>query len=137
MKACNLVILTLLSLIVPIKSMAVCKNVYTIGAYDKVFSNHAEVIKLGPLIAKDAPSTVPKSFLEADGSYGGGEAFCTIQAACDILMRQVESGVLPASENWHIYLLDADWDHDTYQLHPNDLRINRSVKVLKLVREKC
>lgn len=118
-------------------NFAACKNVYTIGAYDEAFANHAVITKLGPLATKDVPSTIPKSFLEKDGSYGGGEAFCKIKDACHALVHQLDTGVLPASEKWHIYLLDADWNRDTYKLHQDDYRITHSVKVLKLVKEKC
>jgi len=114
-----------------------CDKVYTIGAYDEAFSKQANVTKLGPIAAADVPPTIPKSFLEKDGSYGGGEALCTIKQACHALKKQLASGVLPKSETWHIYLLDADWNRDTYKLHANDFRIKHSAKVLKLVRKNC
>lgn len=114
-----------------------CNKVYTIGAYDGSFSKHAAVTKLGPIAAANVPVVIPKSFLEKDGSYGGGEAFCTIKQACHALKKQVASGVLLKNEHWHIYLLDADWNRDTYKLHPNDFRIKHPVKVLKIVKENC
>lgn len=114
-----------------------CKYVYTIGAYDEAFSKHVTVTKLGPIAAADVPPTIPKSFLEKDGSYGGGEALCTIKQACRVLKKQLASGELPKNENWHIYLLDADWNRDNYKLHANDFRIKHPVKVLKLARENC
>ncbi len=114
-----------------------CNHVYTIGAYDEAFSKHATITKLGPIAAADVPPTIPKSFLEKDGSYGGGEALCTIKQACRVLKKQLATGELPKNENWHIYLLDADWNRDTYKLHANNFRIKHLVKVLKLVRENC
>jgi len=117
--------------------LAKCKNVYTIGAYDEAFKNHKMVLKLGPLPASDVPPILPKSFLEKDGSYAGGEAFCSIETACEAFRYQIKTGVLPKAATWHIYMLDADWNHDTYLLHPNDYRLKHSAKVLKLVHEKC
>ena len=114
-----------------------CKHVYTIGAYDEVFAKHASITKLGPLPASEIPPGLPKSFLEKDGSYAGGEAFCTIKQACRILKQQVSSGVLPNTENWHIYILDAGWNQDTYKLRLNNFRIKHPVKVLKLVKQNC
>ncbi len=114
-----------------------CKQVYTIGAYDEAFAKHATVAKLGPIPATDIPPTFPKSFLEQDGSYGGGEAFCSIKQACHTLKQQIASGLLPKTENWHIYLLDADWHKDIYELYPNDFRIKHSVSVLKMVKKNC
>ncbi len=114
-----------------------CNKVYTIGAYDEAFSKNTIVTKLGPMAAADVPPIIPKAFLEKDGSYGGGEAFCTIKQACHALKKQLASGVLPKNEHWHIYLLDADWNQDTYKLHTNDFRIKHPVKVLKPVRENC
>ena len=114
-----------------------CNKVNTIGAYDEVFSKHAAVTKLGPIAAPDVPPIIPKSFLEKDGSYGGGEAFCTIKQACNALKKQLASGVLLKNENWHIYLLDADWSRDTYKLNTNDFRIKHPVKVLKLAKKNC
>lgn len=114
-------------------SAVACEHVYTIGAYDEAFSQHAEITKLGPLSANQVPPSLPKTFLEADGSYGGGEAFCTIQQARNVMIKQIRSGVLPANENWHVYRLDADWKLDTYELHPGDFRIKHAVKVLKEV----
>lgn len=135
----NYIILALLNFgfIVSMDSSAKCKDVYTIGAYDEAFKNHLTVTKLGPLPASEVPPALPKSFLEKDGSYGGGEAFCTIEKACHVLEHQLNAGVLPKTESWHIYVLDADWNRDTYKLHSNDYRINYSVKVLNLVRERC
>ena len=135
----NYIIFTLLSITFTfsMNSLAKCKEVFTIGAYDEAFKNHITVTKLGPLPASEVPPVLPKSFLEKDGSYGGGEAFCTIEQACRALESQLNKGVLPKTETWHIYILDADWNHDTYKLHSNDFRINRSVKVLNLAREKC
>jgi hypothetical protein len=86
-------------LIVSMDSIAKCKSIYTIGAYDEVFAKHATVTKLGPLSAADVPPTLPKSFLENDGSYGGGEAFCTIEKACRAL----------------IYILNASSVHKNHQ----------------------
>lgn len=114
-----------------------CKYIYTIGAYDEVFANNATVTKLGPISATEVPPTIPKSFLEKNGSYGGGAAFCTIAQSCRALKKQLASGVLPRNENWHIYILDADWKRATYKLHSNDFRIKHAVKVLKLVRDHC
>ena len=120
-----------------VQCFAKCKSVYTIGAYDEAFKSHLTVTKLGPLAASEVPPALPKSFLEKDGSYGGGEAFCTRKKACITLIHQLDTGKLPDTENWHIYILDADWNRDTYKLHANDFRINHAVTVLKLVREKC
>lgn len=114
-----------------------CKYVYTIGAYDEAFSKHVAVTKLGPIPAADVPLELPKSFLEKDGSYGGGEAFCTIKQACRKLKKQLTAGILPKNLNWHIYLLAVDWNRDTYKLNTNDFRIMRSSEVLKLVRKNC
>jgi hypothetical protein len=47
------------------------------------------------------------------------------------------SGKLPATEDWHIYLLNANWGQDVYELHPNDFRISHTAKVLKLVKKSC
>lgn len=118
-------------------SHAECSHVYTIGAYDSAFKNNFSVTKLGPLTAKDVPPILPKTFLEQDGSYAGGEAFCSIKKACLALNTQLANGILPATEHWHIYLLNAEWKSDTYQLRTQDHRLNKSVKVLKLTREKC
>lgn len=116
---------------------AACKLVYTIGAYDEPFAKRAEISKLGPLLASDIPAVLPKSFLENDGSYGGGEAFCTIRQACIMLKQQLASGILPPTESWHIYLLDASWEKDIYELHPKDFRIKHNVKVIKLIQKNC
>lgn len=113
------------------------KYVYTIGAYDDAFSQRALVTKSGPIPAADISSPIPQSFLEKDGSYGGGEAFYSINQACRALKRQLASRIFSKNENWHIYLLDANWNRDTYKLHPNDFRIKNPVKVLKLVQENC
>lgn len=114
-----------------------CEQVYTIGAYDDAFSQGKPVIKLGPLSATEVPPVLPKSFLEKDGSYAGGEAFCSVKQATDALQEQLASGVLPANERWHIYVLDAHWDRDIYQLKLNDFRLKHSVNVLKLAIEEC
>ncbi|KTD32166.1 hypothetical protein Lnau_3077 [Legionella nautarum] len=127
----------ILTFIISINCSATCKKVYTIGAYDEAFKNHITVTKLGPLSASEVPATLPKSFLEKDGSYGGGETFCSIEEACYALKSQLASGVLPKTEAWHIYILDAVWSYDTYELHTNDYRLNRPVKVLQSVRESC
>ncbi|OGT37391.1 MAG: hypothetical protein A3F12_06440 [Gammaproteobacteria bacterium RIFCSPHIGHO2_12_FULL_38_14] len=130
--------LFILNLTYSVTSMARNYNsIYTIGAYDEAFSKHETVIKLGPIAATEVPPTIPKSFLEKDGSYGGGEAFCTIKQACHGLKNQLASGKLPKNESWHIYILDANWNEDTYQLHANDFRIKRPLKVIKLIRENC
>ncbi|MDI9818798.1 MULTISPECIES: DVU_2496 family lipoprotein [unclassified Legionella] len=130
--------LFILNLIVSFNSIAGnCKHVYTLGAYDEAFSKHMTITKLGPIAAVNVPPMIPKSFLEKDGSYGGGEALCTVKQACRALKKQLVSGELPKNENWHIYLLDADWNRDTYKLHADDFRIKHPVKVLKLVRENC
>ncbi|KTD07255.1 DVU_2496 family lipoprotein [Legionella jamestowniensis] len=114
-----------------------CQKVYTIGAYDEAFKQQVVVMKLGPLPANKVPPAIPQSFLEADGSYGGGEGTCTITQACQLLKEQLDSGILPSDENWHIYQLEADWEKDIYQLHPNDYRLKHPVRVLKLVKSKC
>lgn len=130
--------LFILNLTLPINTIASsCNHVYTIGAYDEAFAKHATVAKLGPMAAVDVPPIIPKSFLEKDGSYGGGEALCTIKAACTLLNKQLASGQLPQNQSWHIYLLYAEWKRDTYKLHANDFRIKHTVKVLKLVKEDC
>lgn len=113
------------------------RHVYTIGAYDEAFAKHAIVTKLGPLPADQVSAVIPKSFLEKDGRYGGGEAFCTIQQACRALKKQLASGVLPKNMSWHIYLLNANWDQDTYLLHPQDFRIKHALIVLKQVKHSC
>ncbi|ASQ47073.1 DVU_2496 family lipoprotein [Legionella clemsonensis] len=113
------------------------QNVYTIGAYDDAFKQRAAVMKLGPLPANEVPPVIPQSFLESDGSYGGGEVTRTISQACQLLKKQLNTGILPHEENWHIYLLEADWNKDTYQLHSNDYRLKHPVRVLKLVKKEC
>ena len=120
-----------------INSLAKCQNVYTIGAYDKAFNEHTAVMKLGPLSAAEIPPVLPKSFLEKDGSYAGGEAFCKITQACVALIDQLERGILPKNESWHIYLLDADWNQDTYVLLKKEFRIKHSVKVLNIAYDNC
>lgn len=122
---------------VSLKSFAQCKKVYAVGAYDKAFSKHATVTKLGPLSAAQVPKSIPREFLEKDGSYGGGGAYCSIEAACLGMQHEVQSGVLAKDEVWHVYLLDAEWGKDVYELHPNDFRIKHSVRVLKRVKSSC
>ncbi|OAI47104.1 hypothetical protein AYO45_01615 [Gammaproteobacteria bacterium SCGC AG-212-F23] len=133
------IILLLLSIIFTLSINSLAKNnaVYTIGAYDEAFKTHNPVTKFGPVTASEIPPTLPKTFLEKDGNYGGGEAFRTIKAACDALKHQLTNGILPNTYAWHIYLLDANWKPGTYQLHPNDYRIKQTVRVLKLVKETC
>ncbi|KTD49923.1 hypothetical protein Lrub_0365 [Legionella rubrilucens] len=114
-----------------------CSQVYTIGAYDEAFENHAVVSKLGAIPASEVPPAIPPSFLENDGSYGGGEATCSIAEACQLLKTQLASGLLDSKENWHIYLLEAVWGKDTYLLHPNDYRLKHPVKVVALVKKDC
>jgi hypothetical protein len=128
-------ILTLLT--IPLASLAMDEHVYTIGAYDQAFSQQEQVMKLGPLPANEVPPALPSAFLEKDGSYGGGEAFQTIEQACLVLKQQLASGVLPSTEVWHIYLLDANWNQDTYPLHPHDFRISRTVRVVSMARKEC
>lgn len=112
------------------QAYAYCKTVYTIGAYEEAFAKHAIITKLGPLTSSNLPSGFPKTFLEKNGSYGGGEAFCTVKAATRMLKRQLAAGVLPPNEHWHIYILDADWNRDVYKLKANDFRLKHAVKVL-------
>ena len=112
-------------------------KVYTVGAYDYALVKQGGVLKLGPLPHSEVPPQLPKTFLEKDGSYGGGEAFKTVHDACSDLKKQISSGKLPASINWHIYLLKAKWRVDTYELHPNDFRIKHSVIVLRKVKSAC
>lgn len=137
MKKSMLMAAFILALTFSVASLAHCKLVYTIGAYDEAFSRHANIEKLGPLPTANVPSILLKSFLEKDGSYGGGEAFCTISEACQRLAQQITLGVLPKTEHWHVYLLDADWNKDVYKLHANDFRIKHPAKVLKIIRKNC
>lgn len=108
-------------------------KVYTIGAYEEAFAQGKTVTKLGPLSAANVPPVFPKSFLEKDGSYAGGEVFDSIERALATLKEQLSSEILPKELNWHIYLLEADFQKDTYELHPNDFRIKHTVNVLKRV----
>lgn len=129
--------LLIIALLFSSTCMAECTHVYTIGAYDQAFKQHQKVSKLGPLSASEVPPTLPKTFLEKNGSYAGGEAFRTISSACQALNYQAKVGILPNNEAWHIYKLDADWYADTYKLRANDVRLKRTVNVLKLVRKDC
>jgi len=111
--------------------------VYTFGAYDDPFSKQATVLKLGPLPTSEIPSEFPRRFLEADGSYGGGEAFQSIADACRGLQEFAAVGRLPAGNHWHIYLTDAMWGSDTYELRPRDFRLSHTATVLQIVKEQC
>lgn len=110
-------------------------KVYTIGAYEEAFARNQKVKKLGPLLVAEIPSAFPASFLEKDGSYGGGEVFDSIEKALAVLEQKLLAEVLPKTENWHIYLLEADWSSDIYELHPNDFRVKHTVDVLHRVDE--
>ncbi len=112
---------------------AQCDNVYTIGDYDNSLIANGMVIKLGPENAQEVTDNFPKSFLESDGTYGGGEAFCSIERACEVMFQLKNNGTLPYDGNWRIYLLQARWDKDVYQLKNDDYRINKPVKVLQEV----
>jgi len=107
--------------------------VYTIGAYEECLKNNAEVHKFGPMHANEVPEWMPKSFLEKDGSYGGGEVFRTIKEAQLTLEKQICSKMLPEGMDFYIYLLEADWTRDVCELHPNDFRLKTTVLVLKKV----
>lgn len=133
MKKYLLIITCYFSIIFNIHAKANCKKVYTIGAYDEGFAKKALVTKLGPIPANKISPNIPPSFLEKNGSYGGGEAFCTINAAREALQKQLKSGILPKNIDWHIYLLEANWQRDVYKLHDNDFRIRHAVKVLQKV----
>ncbi len=112
---------------------AQCEDVYTIGDYDNSLIANGMVLKLGPVDAQEVPDVFPKSFLESNGGYGGGEAFCTIEKACEVQQQLINNGTLPNDGHWKIYLLQARWDKDVYLLKNGDYRINKPVKVLQEV----
>ncbi|WP_051251659.1 DVU_2496 family lipoprotein [Psychrilyobacter atlanticus] len=112
-----------------------CSGVYTIADinYDKSLENGKPVIKLGVILADQVPPTFPKSFLEADGSYGDGVVYCSVEEAIQGLNNLLEKKILPKEMEWHIYELGATWETDVYQLKTNDFRLKTPSKVKKRV----
>lgn len=113
---------------------AYCAHVYTIGDYDHTLIEKGMVTKLGPIPSEEIIDAFPQTFLETDGSYAGGEAFCSIEDACAEMKKLKASGILPAG-HWRIYELQATWDQDVYKLHDENYRFNKSVKVLQEVNQ--
>lgn len=112
-----------------------CSRVYTIGDvnYDKALESGKPSIKLGVIPAGQVPPIFPKSFLEADGSYGGGVVYCSIEGAKQGLNNLLEKNILPKEMEWHIYELEATWETDVYKLKVNDFRLKKTSKVKKRV----
>ncbi len=113
-----------------------CPPIFTIGeqtAYDKALQSKKPLIKVGPLKASDVPPQFPRIFLEADGSYGGGEALASPKEAIAKINVLIKSGVLAQSSRWEVYTLEGCFDQDTYELHPHDFRINKNLKVTKKI----
>ncbi len=108
-----------------------CSGVYTIGdiSYDKSLENGNNSIKLGPIPAEQVPPIFPKSFLEADGSYGGGVVYCSAEGAIQGLNNLLQKSILPKDMEWHIYELEATWEIDVYELNKNDFRLKNPSKV--------
>ncbi|SIN96701.1 DVU_2496 family lipoprotein [Halodesulfovibrio marinisediminis] len=128
-------VLFLFVLILAWPNLGMCSNVYTIGdaSYDISLAKEKAPVKLGPLPVGSVPSIFPESFLEADGSYGGGVVYKTIPGAKKGLKELLKKGILPAELNWHIYELNAVWETDVYELKQGDYRLSKPCSVRKRV----
>lgn len=135
----NLYLALLLSLfcglILLFPQQAECAKVYTIGdtSYDIALAKGKPPVKLGPIQAENVPDIFPQSFLENDGSYGGGKVYPSISAAQKELKVLLQKGTLPEGLTWHIFELDATWEDDVYEISQNDYRLNK----LRIVRSRA
>ncbi|WP_290920770.1 DVU_2496 family lipoprotein [Halodesulfovibrio sp.] len=112
-----------------------CAKVYTIGdsSYDIALAKGKPPVKLGPIQAENVPDIFPQSFLEKDGSYGGGKVYPSISAAQKGLKVLLQKGTLPEGLTWHIFELDATWEDDVYEISQSDYRLNK----LRIVRSRA
>lgn len=112
-----------------------CSEVYTVGevSYDQALADGKSIMKLGPIPAGNVPPVFPKSFLESDGSYGGGIVYKSVEDAKDGLAASLKNGTLPAGLEWHIYQLDAEWENDVYELKKDDYRLKQPCPVEKRI----
>lgn len=118
-------------------SFAGCNRLYTIGAYDEEFNKHVTVIKPGKLTSSEVPTDFPKVLLESDGSYAGGEVFCSVKQACAALKQLSAKEDFPKDQKWHVYVIDAEWKKDTYKLRADEYRIKNPATVIELAKKNC
>ena len=109
--------------------------VYAIGApaYAEAIAAGKPPMKMGRMAAGDVPETLPRSFLQQDGSYAGSTVYPTVTATEDAITRLVKAGALPAGIGWEVYLLQADWRKDVYQLNDREWHLRQNVPVTKRV----
>ena len=109
-------------------------TMYTYGdaAYDAKLQEGIKPVKFGQIPADKVPGEFPRKFLEADGSYGGGRVFPSIEEAEFSIAKAKGEGMLPVGDSG-IYELEGDWDSYTYEAAPNDFRLRRSTNVIRRV----
>jgi hypothetical protein len=128
-------VLFLFVTILALPHYGMCSEVYTVGevSYDQALADGKPIMKLGPIPAGNVPPIFPKSFLEPDGSYGGGIVYQSVENAKDGLAALLKNGTLPAGLEWHIYQLDAEWENDVYELKKGDYRLKKPCPVEKRI----
>jgi hypothetical protein len=111
--------------------------IYTYGdapSYDRQLDQGTAPMKLGAISAEQLPGGFPRKFLEADGSYGGGRVFRSVEEAEIALHEAEEKNIIPKGENWGIYQVEGDWAAITYEINPHDYRLRQSARVVKRVK---
>jgi hypothetical protein len=110
-----------------------CTGVYVIGdaSVAAAVAKGERVMRAGPLPAKHVPQSAPRAALEADGSYGGAHAFCSVPQAKVALADAQALGIAPPGRPLRIYQVGASWANDVYELRPGEYRLKRAVPVLR------
>ncbi len=110
-----------------------CTGVYVIGdASDAAaIANGRHVMRSGPLPARHVPQSAPRGALEADGSYAGAHAFCSVPDAKAALADEQALGIAPPRRPLRIYQVAGSWADDVYELHPGEYRLRHAVQVVR------
>ena len=113
------------------------KPVYVIGApaYAEAIAAGRPPLKMGRMDAKSVPDALPRSFLEADGSYAGGTVYPTPSEARAGITSLLKANRLPSGVQWEVYLLQADWRKDVYQLANGEWRLTQNALVVKKIED--
>jgi hypothetical protein len=114
-----------------------CTPVYTLGdsGVSAAIAGGRTVMKPGPVPAVAVPPGAPRAALEPDGSYAGGQVFCSVPEARAALIELQARGAIPAGRPWRVYEVAASWREDVYEFRPGEYRLKRSARFVRAAGE--